>query len=292
MQKAGFRTHFIVAAIAFTAFPALGVMPPYYEAKAALERASEYQTLRSEAPYAMEIEVTKAQVNRTTGDQCPSREDWDIEARVLSSIRGTATPGNIVRIQYTRNMYRCPGPIREEIPALAVGQRTEAYLNCQSYQLCVPAARAASFTSDSTWRTQVIERREDFERETARMRGPNPPPEALQNDNAVFFRRASLELQPTDIGVLQLHVQYLKEEPRVRIRLLSYAEPSMSREAAFVISEKRALVVQRFLVNNGVSSSRIEIRPLGLERKPAPPTVKITGSNTSLQGVVVIDYGL
>lgn len=292
MHISGFRTHFIAASIAITTFPALGVMPPYYEAKAALERVAEYQTLRSEAAYAMDIEVTKAQVKRTVGNQCPSQEDWDIEARVISSKRGTATPGSMVRIQYTRNVYRCPGPIREEIPVLAVGQRVEAYLNCQSDLLCVPAARAASFTDNATLRAQVVERREDFEREAARMKGPNPPPKALQNDNAVFFRRASLELQPQDIRVLQFHVQYLKEEPRVRIRLLSYAEPSMSRESAFVISEKRALVVQGFLVNNGVSPSRIEIKPLGLEREPAPPTVKMAGRNTSLQGVVVVDYGL
>ncbi|TXH88688.1 MAG: hypothetical protein E6Q78_10020 [Rhodoferax sp.] len=289
MQKVGLLTYLIASLIAMVGLPARAVMPPYHEALAALNRVMEFQTLRSRADHVVNLEVTNAQFSRIIGNQCPSREDWVIEAKVISIVRGEIAPGNTLRIQYTRNLYRCPGPIREEIPELKLGQRVEAYLNCQTNQNCVPAALAGSFVDEVTLQALVVKRREDYEREAAKEKGPNLPPDFLQRDNAIYFRRASFELQPSDHQLLRLHVQYLAKEPRVHIRLLSYAEPTMSRESAFVISEKRAMVVQRLLVDSGVSPSRIVIMPLGLERNPPPPSVK---TNTSLQGVVVIDYGL
>lgn len=285
----GVRLLLIAGLMALAALPVRAVMSPYHEALAALNRVVEFQALRSQADHIVNLEVTNAQLSRTIGNQCPSREDWDIEAKVISSVRGKIAPGNTLRIQYSRNLYRCPGPINEEIPELKLGQRVEAYLKCQTNLNCVPAALAGSFIDEATLQALIVKRREDYEREAAKEKGPNPPPDLLQRDNAIYFRRATLVLQPADRQLLRLHVKYLAEEPRVHIRLVSYAEPTMSRESAFVISEKRAMVVQRFLVNSGVSSSRIEVTPLGLERNPPPPSVK---TNTSVQGVVVIDYGL
>lgn len=291
MKKQRVLTGILTSMLIFSISSVVAVMPPFFEAQAALNRIVEYKDLRLNATSVMTVDVTKTQVDRTEANQCPSIEDWEIEAIVRTSIRGEITPGSKIRIRYERSIYRCPGPIRDELPVLAVGQTLDAYLSCHADLMCVPAARAMSFADEASFQSLLAQRNEDFEKENAKKRGPTPPPADLIAETSIYFRRSSLELLPAEQQLLLRHAEYLKREPKVRIRLISYTEPSMSRESALVISEKRALIVEEYLIRAGVIASNIDILPVGLEKTPPPPTLSHK-KNIGVQGVVVLDYQL
>lgn len=126
----------------------LAVLPPQYESRNALGRIETAAQQRSDAPVVARLKVLKTKVKTAENNRCPSQETWKVKAEVLSVTRGPLKADQTITLNYTRTLYYCPGPIREEVPALDKGAEVEAYLACDGKK-CEPAAGAMSFEGES-----------------------------------------------------------------------------------------------------------------------------------------------
>lgn len=135
------------------------VMPPYYEARAALERieSAHQQRTRAQHVVVLRLRQVHSAIPRALG--CPTRDHWELEAEVVQVLRGELKPGALLKVEHTWEHYDCPGPVREATPELTVGQQTEAYLNCPTEGLCTLAAGAMSFVSTDAFAQEWVQRK-------------------------------------------------------------------------------------------------------------------------------------
>ncbi len=82
--------------------------------------------------------------------------------------------------------------------------------------------------------------------------------DAAMQQICTFFERDSFVILPAEAKKLNDYVEWLKENPNVNISLTGYADVQTGRHKHNMwLSENRAAVVKDFLVNAGISESRI-----------------------------------
>jgi hypothetical protein len=154
-----YRALLLLVTIGLLSGPALAVMPPYYEALAAQERITAAAKGRSDAPDVLTLVVIDAKRKSSAGNNCPTTEMWEVRGRVVQALKGRKAGGEKIMLRYTRSVWACPGPIREELPALRAGEAVEAYLLCEK-STCRPAAGALSFMAEASFQAEAQRRAE------------------------------------------------------------------------------------------------------------------------------------
>lgn len=142
---------------------AWAVMPPYYEARAAMGRIDAAEQQRAQASDVVQLRVEQVQVESEERNRCPSLDRWRVKAQVLGVTRGALTPGVSVQLHYTQERYQCPGPVHEGMPTLQKTQMLDAYLNCQD-AVCELAAGGFSFQSEAQFQQGRDARQADLKR--------------------------------------------------------------------------------------------------------------------------------
>jgi peptidoglycan-associated lipoprotein len=84
---------------------------------------------------------------------------------------------------------------------------------------------------------------------------------------SVYFEYDRDEIKPEYMGVVQDHAKYLRENPKVHVRIEGNADERGSREYNVALGQRRAEAVMKALGLLGVPASRMEAISYG-EEKP------------------------
>jgi peptidoglycan-associated lipoprotein len=93
---------------------------------------------------------------------------------------------------------------------------------------------------------------------------------AIKDRNVVYFDYDSSEIRPEFVEVVTAHAAYLVKYPTARVRLEGHTDERGSREYNIGLGERRAQVVRRALMLQGVSEAQITTVSYGEERPAAP----------------------
>jgi peptidoglycan-associated lipoprotein len=93
---------------------------------------------------------------------------------------------------------------------------------------------------------------------------------AIKDRNVVYFDYDSSEIRPEFVEVVTAHAAYLVKYPTARLRLEGHTDERGSREYNIGLGERRAQVVRRALMLQGVSEAQITTVSYGEERPAAP----------------------
>lgn len=146
-----------------TPLAGLAVMPPYAEAKAALKRIEISAQQRAEAPIVLRLKVSSSANRKLQRNQCPDTEIWSAKAKIIDVIRGEMDRNDAIKIEYQRDIFRCPSPVHEELPMLNKGDIIEAYLTCNKHH-CQPVAGPMSFMPENEFQTELNHRQQEERR--------------------------------------------------------------------------------------------------------------------------------
>ena len=98
-----------------------------------------------------------------------------------------------------------------------------------------------------------------------------PLPGPLVNQVRVLFKEGSAELSKTAQHELDAFAKLLNRETSWRIQLLAYAKATDNVSPARRLSLSRALAVRAYLIDQGVRSTRMDVRALGDKVQDGPP---------------------
>ena len=103
---------------------------------------------------------------------------------------------------------------------------------------------------------------------------PNAPydqtfagPQALRDNNTIYFRYDSDQIQDEYVSVMQAHAQYLRDNPDSRIIIEGHTDERGTPEYNIALGERRARAVARYMQNLGVDVNQLSIVSYG-EEKP------------------------
>lgn len=94
------------------------------------------------------------------------------------------------------------------------------------------------------------------------------PPRYFTLDN-VFFDTGKASLRPESVAELTELKEYLELKPELRIEIAGHTDNVGSDESNMTLSQNRSESVKRWLVNNGIPSSRIVAKGYGETRPRA-----------------------
>lgn len=100
-------------------------------------------------------------------------------------------------------------------------------------------------------------------------RAYNGPP-ALRENNTIYFKYNSEQVQDEYYSVMQSHAQYLRDNPDSRIIIEGHTDERGTPEYNIALGERRARSVARFMQQLGVDINQLSIVSYG-EEKPALP---------------------
>lgn len=95
-------------------------------------------------------------------------------------------------------------------------------------------------------------------------------PQALRENNTVYFKYDSDQIQEEYISVMQAHAQYLRNNPDSRIIIEGHTDERGTPEYNIALGERRARAVARYMQNLGVDVNQLSIVSYG-EEKPLDP---------------------
>ena len=108
----------------------------------------------------------------------------------------------------------------------------------------------------------------------AQMNAPYDPtfagPQALRDNNTIYFRYDSDQIQDEYVSVMQAHAQYLRDNPDSRIIIEGHTDERGTPEYNIALGERRARAVARYMQNLGVDVNQLSIVSYG-EEKPVDP---------------------
>lgn len=93
-----------------------------------------------------------------------------------------------------------------------------------------------------------------------------PATAALDPENNIFFKDDELRLDPEDGQKLQRHAQRLKDNPKLRVTLVGYADDQGSRAIQLAKAEQRLDAVFQSLRRMGVAVRQLKRYPVGREK--------------------------
>ena len=95
-------------------------------------------------------------------------------------------------------------------------------------------------------------------------------PQALRENNTIYFKYDSEQIQDDYVGVMQAHAQYLRDNPDSRIIIEGHTDERGTPEYNIALGERRARSVARYMQNLGVDVNQLSIVSYG-EEKPVDP---------------------
>lgn len=95
-------------------------------------------------------------------------------------------------------------------------------------------------------------------------------PQALRENNTIYFMYDSEQIQDQYVSVMQAHAQYLRDNPDSRIIIEGHTDERGTPEYNIALGERRARSVARYMQNLGVDVNQLSIVSYG-EEKPAVP---------------------
>lgn len=95
-------------------------------------------------------------------------------------------------------------------------------------------------------------------------------PQALRENNTIYFKYDSEQIQDEYISVMQAHAQYLRDNPDSRIIIEGHTDERGTPEYNIALGERRARAVARYMQNLGVDVNQLSIVSYG-EEKPVVP---------------------
>ena len=95
-------------------------------------------------------------------------------------------------------------------------------------------------------------------------------PQALRENNTIYFKYDSEQIQDAYVGVMQAHAQYLRDNPDSRIIIEGHTDERGTPEYNIALGERRARSVARYMQNLGVDVNQLSIVSYG-EEKPVDP---------------------
>lgn len=95
-------------------------------------------------------------------------------------------------------------------------------------------------------------------------------PQALRDNNTVYFKYDSDQIQDEYVSVMQAHAQYLRDNPDSRIIIEGHTDERGTPEYNIALGERRARAVARYMQNLGVDVNQLSIVSYG-EEKPIDP---------------------
>jgi len=99
-----------------------------------------------------------------------------------------------------------------------------------------------------------------------------PLPAISTESLTVLFAGAGSAIEDSNKAALRTIAATIRSEERTRLQLKAYASAQdSSASAARRLSLSRALAVRSFLIESGVSSTRIDVRALGAKSEAGPP---------------------
>jgi outer membrane protein OmpA-like peptidoglycan-associated protein len=102
---------------------------------------------------------------------------------------------------------------------------------------------------------------------------PVNPKELIANDKSldnIYFDYDKWDLKPQGIAVLNIVVDELKKDPSLKVRLDGHCDDRGSQEYNLPLSDNRANECRQYLINKGISASRISTKGKG-KIKPKVP---------------------
>lgn len=93
-----------------------------------------------------------------------------------------------------------------------------------------------------------------------------PATAALDSEHNIFFKDDELRLDPEDNQKLQRHAQRLKDNPKLRVTLVGYADDQGSRAIQLAKAEQRLDAVFQSLRRMGVPVRQLKRYPVGREK--------------------------
>ncbi len=88
------------------------------------------------------------------------------------------------------------------------------------------------------------------------------------NLSTIYFDYNSFEITSEGKSLLQHNAEYLRQNPNLRALIEGHCDERGTEEYNQALGERRALSVREYLINQGISSSRIDIISYG-ELRPA-----------------------
>ncbi len=95
-------------------------------------------------------------------------------------------------------------------------------------------------------------------------------PQALRENNTIYFKYDSDQIQDEYVSVMQAHAQYLRDNPDSRIIIEGHTDERGTPEYNIALGERRARAVARYMQNLGVDVNQLSIVSYG-EEKPIDP---------------------
>lgn len=95
-------------------------------------------------------------------------------------------------------------------------------------------------------------------------------PQALRENNTIYFKYDSDQIQDEYVSVMQAHAQYLRDNPDSRIIIEGHTDERGTPEYNIALGERRARAVARYMQNLGVDVNQLSIVSYG-EEKPVVP---------------------
>lgn len=95
-------------------------------------------------------------------------------------------------------------------------------------------------------------------------------PQALRDNNTIYFKYDSDQIQDAYVSVMQAHAQYLRDNPDSRIIIEGHTDERGTPEYNIALGERRARAVARYMQNLGVDVNQLSIVSYG-EEKPVVP---------------------
>ena len=90
--------------------------------------------------------------------------------------------------------------------------------------------------------------------------------EEIEVKDRVFFGFDSADLSNEAKEILDIQAQWLKSDNSINITIEGHCDQRGTREYNIALGEKRALSAKKYLVTNGIASSRIKTISYGKER--------------------------
>ena len=91
-------------------------------------------------------------------------------------------------------------------------------------------------------------------------------PSSPLSSRTLYFDLDSSDIRSEYIDILRAHAEYLAANPTARITLEGHADERGTREYNLALGERRALVVRRFLMAEGVGNEQLQNISYGEER--------------------------
>lgn len=93
-----------------------------------------------------------------------------------------------------------------------------------------------------------------------------PATTVLDPENNIFFKADEIQLDSEDNQKLQRHAQRLKDNPKLRVTLVGYADDQGSRSIQLAKAEQRLDAVFQSLRRMGVAVRQLKRYPVGREK--------------------------